>query len=94
MSLEPILRETQDKLVKSMQKFADARKNKTLTDSQRMKVVVEAICNIIPSINNIWVETSSGSDIVMVNNDSINVQVEQLSDGQRVFLSLVSDIVT
>lgn len=93
LSLEPILRETQDKLVKSMQKFADARKNKTLTDSQRMKVVVEAICNIIPSINNIWVETSSGSDIVMVNNDSINVQVEQLSDGQRVFLSLVSDIV-
>lgn len=93
LSLESILRDTQDKLDKSMEKFAEAKKNNTLTDSQRMKIVVQAICSIIPSISNIWVETSSGSDIVMVNNDGIDIRVEQLSDGQRVFLSLVSDLV-
>ena len=70
-----------------------AKENQTLTDSQRLRVVVSAICKIIPSINNIWVETDSGSDIVMIDNDSTIIRVEQLSDGQRVFLSLVSDIV-
>ncbi|MEL0605545.1 retron Ec78 anti-phage system effector ATPase PtuA [Pseudoalteromonas undina] len=92
-SLKPILEETKKKLVVSKLKYQTAKENQTLTDSQRLRVVVSAICKIIPSINNIWVETDSGSDIVMIDNDSTIIRVEQLSDGQRVFLSLVSDIV-
>jgi len=93
VSLKPILKKAQDQLDEAVSKLELATENQTLTDAQRKVIVVDAICSIIPSISDIWVETDSGADIALVKNDSVDIKIEQLSDGQRVFLGLVSDLV-
>jgi predicted ATP-binding protein involved in virulence len=91
-SLAPLLAQTIVQLSDAKSKQASAKEHQTITDVQRKRIVVEAICNVIPSISDIWVETESGSDIIMVQNDDVAVKLGQLSDGQRVFLALVSDL--
>lgn len=62
------------------------------SDLKQMMTVVDAIVKVIPSIDNIWVETASGVDEIKVMNDGYIVHLSQLSDGQRVLLGLVSDL--
>ena len=93
VSLEPILKQTKQHLTEALATLESAKGNQVLTDAQTKDIVVRAICSVIPSINDMWVETDSGSDIVLVKNDSIDITIEQLSDGQRTFLGLVSDLV-
>ncbi|WGL99519.1 AAA family ATPase [Arsenophonus sp. aPb] len=92
VSLKPLLDDTRHKLAEALLKQKIAGKHQTLTDFERKEVISNAICAVVPSINKIWVETDSGSDIIMIENDGINVRLEQLSDGQRVLLALVSDL--
>ncbi|AIS53814.1 retron Ec78 anti-phage system effector ATPase PtuA [Vibrio coralliilyticus] len=92
-SLVPILAQTELQLENALLSIDSAQEKQTLTDAQKIEVVVGAICSVIPSLSNIWVETNSGSDTVLVTNDSIDITIEQLSDGQRTFLGLVSDLV-
>lgn len=63
-----------------------------LTETAQMDIVSRAITTVVPSISRIWVETASGADIIKVTNDLQDVTIEQLSDGQRVFLALVADL--
>lgn len=93
MSLEPILKKTRDQLNDALSTLKSAITNQVLTDAQTKKIVVQAICSVIPSVSDMWVDTSTGSDVVLVKNDSIDINIEQLSDGQRTFLGLVSDLV-
>lgn len=72
--------------------LADKEKNSDIEPSRQKKLITQAISQIVPSISNIWVETTSGADKVKVINDGHEVVVEQLSDGQRVFLGLVADL--
>ncbi|EMN7269188.1 AAA family ATPase [Vibrio parahaemolyticus] len=92
-SLKPILTQAQKQLNDALLTLKSANEKHVLTDAQTKEIVVNAICRVIPSISNIWVETDSGSDIVFVTNDSIDITIEQLSDGQRTFLGLVADLV-
>ncbi|GBL02060.1 ATP-binding protein [Vibrio harveyi] len=92
VSLEPILQQTKKQLKEALSTLETADVNKALTDLQTKEVVVNAICKVIPSISDIWVDTSSGSDVILVKNDSVNITIKQLSDGQRIFLGLVSDL--
>ncbi|WP_447824530.1 retron Ec78 anti-phage system effector ATPase PtuA [Aeromonas salmonicida] len=59
---------------------------------KQMRTVIDAVVKVVPSIEDIWVETSSGSDEVKVKNDGGIVNFSQLSDGQRVLLSLIADL--
>ncbi len=93
VSLKPILNQTQEQLNTALSLLNSSKENRTLTDAQTKDIVVKAICSVIPSISDIWVDTSSGSDVVLVKNDSIDITIEQLSDGQRTFLGLVADLV-
>ncbi|MGS2977410.1 AAA family ATPase, partial [Escherichia coli] len=43
-------------------------------------------------ISKMCVEMTTGSDLVKVTNDGHDATIDQLSDGQRVFLSLVADL--
>ncbi|MUK93248.1 AAA family ATPase [Aliivibrio fischeri] len=92
VSLEPILQQTKKQLNEALSTLEAADVNKVLTDLQTKDIVVNAICKVIPSISDIWVDTSSGSDVVLVKNDSVDITIKQLSDGQRIFLGLVSDL--
>ncbi|SQD78215.1 retron Ec78 anti-phage system effector ATPase PtuA [Moritella yayanosii] len=91
-SLAPLLEQTIVQLNNAKSKLALAKEQQTITDVQRKRIVVDAICSVIPSISDIWVETASGTDIIMVKNDGIAVKLGQISDGQRVFLALISDL--
>lgn len=92
VSFKPLLEDANQKLADALLKQKIAREHQTLTDLERKEIISNAICEVVPSINKIWVETDSGTDIIMVENDGINVRLEQLSDGQRVLLALVSDL--
>ncbi|MGT4674973.1 retron Ec78 anti-phage system effector ATPase PtuA [Aeromonas caviae] len=62
------------------------------SDLKQMMTVIDAVVKVVPSIENIWVETGSGVDEIKVSNDGNIVSLSQLSDGQRVLLGLVSDL--
>ncbi|QYJ79857.1 retron Ec78 anti-phage system effector ATPase PtuA [Shewanella acanthi] len=92
-ALIPLLETTQKQLDDALAILERANDNSFLSDATKKEIVVAAICKVIPSISNIWVETESGSDIVFVTNDSVDITIEQLSDGQRTFLGLIADLV-
>lgn len=92
ISLKPLLEDAKRKLKEAQLKQRLAKEQQTLTDLQRKTLVVKAICDVIPSVSDIWVETESGVDIIMLKNDDITIKLSQLSDGQRIFLALVSDL--
>ena len=93
LSLEPILEKAKKDLETALEIIELARDNHVLTTAQIKQVAVKAICSVIPSISDIWVEASSGDDVVFVKNDSVDITIKQLSDGQRTFLGLVADLV-
>lgn len=92
-SLKPLFDDAQKQLNEAQLTQRLAKDQHTLTDLQRKEIVVKAICDVIPSVSDIWVETKSGIDTIMVRNDGILIKLAQLSDGQRVFVALVSDLV-
>ena len=65
---------------------------KGISDAKQRDIVVSAITAIVPSVGRIWVETKSGYDEVIVENDHVEINLAQLSDGQRVFTALVGDL--
>ncbi|MBS1205907.1 MAG: uncharacterized protein H6R25_2806 [Proteobacteria bacterium] len=92
VSVKPLLDEAELKLADAISKESKLVKTGTLPEALQKKLIVKAISTVVPSISNIWVDTSSGSDVVKVISDNNEVTIEQLSDGQRVFLGLVADL--
>ncbi|MBS2867103.1 AAA family ATPase [Klebsiella pneumoniae] len=91
-SMVPLLEETQKKLLTAQMRKESLQSVNMLTETAQMDIVSRAITTVVPSISRIWVETASGADIIKVTNDLQDVTIEQLSDGQRVFLALVADL--
>ncbi|MQL48139.1 AAA family ATPase [Photorhabdus khanii] len=91
-SMMPLLEETQKKLLTAQMRKVTLQSVNMLTETAQMDIVSRAITTVVPSISRIWVETASGTDIIKVTNDLQDVTIEQLSDGQRVFLALVADL--
>ncbi|MBN3096510.1 AAA family ATPase [Pectobacterium brasiliense] len=91
-SMEPLLKETQLKLFKAQVKKTAIQSSTALPEATQLKIVSDAITTVVPSISQVWVDSSSGADVIRVINDDKNVAVEQVSDGQRVFLALVADL--
>lgn len=91
VSVKPLLEDAQKKLDIAITSI-DKEKNSDIDPLRQKKLIIQAISQIVPSISNIWVETTSGADKVKVTNDDHDVVIEQLSDGQRVFLGLVADL--
>ncbi|EYU15481.1 retron Ec78 anti-phage system effector ATPase PtuA [Photorhabdus aegyptia] len=92
VSVKPLLEDMKDKLVATISKHNASIENQMLPESAQRKIVEQAITTVVPSISRIWVETATGVDVIKVTNDSLDVTIEQLSDGQRVFLGLVADL--
>ena len=88
-SLRPLLEKAEEQLQYLLLQSQDETKQLNIMQKE---MVVKAICNTVPSISNLWVETLSGSDLIKITNDNEDVTIEQLSDGQRIFLVLVADI--
>lgn len=91
-AMKPLLLEAQHKLKFALTESANQSNENTLSDADQMAIVSSSITQVVPSISRIWVETASGSDVIRVINDDLDVTVDQLSDGQRVFLGLVADL--
>lgn len=91
-SMVPLLEETRKKLLTAQMRKESLQSVNMLTETAQMDIVSRAITTVVPSISRIWVETASGADIIKVTNDLQDVTIEQLSDGQRVFLALVADL--
>ncbi|EOF8195420.1 retron Ec78 anti-phage system effector ATPase PtuA [Yersinia enterocolitica] len=91
-SMLPLLEETQKKLLTAQMRKEALQSVNMLNETAQMDIVSRAITTVVPSISRIWVETASGADIIKVTNDLQDVTIEQLSDGQRVFLALVADL--
>lgn len=90
-SLTHLLDETKRKVqIALLAELATTTSRHSVAD--QMAIVEGAITAVVPSISKIWVETSSGADVIKVTNDNQDVSVEQVSDGQRVFLGLVADL--
>ena len=92
LSLKPLLDTVEKQLIDAKATKELANTQESLTDLEKKNIVIKAICVLIPSISKIWVDTTSGIDVIMLENDGVNIRLEQLSDGQRVFLSLVADL--
>lgn len=84
-----ILNETKEKYNLALEQKEN---NKGIGDSKYLELTVKTIVDVVPSVSNIWVETKSGFDEIYVTNDSEKVKISQLSDGQRIFMSLVADL--
>jgi len=91
LSLRPLLDDARRKIQIAQLKDVTTAKNMHSVAAQ-MTIVASAITAVVPSISNIWVETASGADVIKVTNDQQDVSVDQISDGQRVFLALVADL--
>lgn len=91
-SMVPLLEETQKKLLAAQMRKVNVQSVNMPTEATQMEIVSRAITMVVPSISRIWVETESGVDIIKVTNDLQDVSIEQLSDGQRVFLALIADL--
>ncbi len=91
-SFRTLLDETNKKLFALKNRQQAQRTRTTLSEDRQMEIVSGAITTVIPSISRIWVDTSSGADVIRVINDDNDVTIEQISDGQRVFLGLVADL--
>jgi predicted ATP-binding protein involved in virulence len=72
----------------SLKKLGNDAHNQT----NHIQTVVEAICTAIPSIEGIWLDNSDGLDEIKVKTYGSVVNLNQLSDGQRILLTLVADI--
>nr|WP_314265800.1 retron Ec78 anti-phage system effector ATPase PtuA [uncultured Moellerella sp.] len=92
ISVKPLLEQAQLTLSEVISKENKIIKNNSLSYSSQKNLIVQAVSSTVPSISNIWVETDSGIDVIKVTNDGKTVTIDQLSDGQRVFLGLVADL--
>lgn len=90
-SLVPLLEDARRKVQIALLTNMAAEKSRHSVTAQ-MAIVTDAISAVVPSISKIWVETASGTDVIKVTNDHQDVSVDQISDGQRVFLGLVADL--
>lgn len=92
VSVKSLLEQMKLKLSEASERNDAAVSSKMVTESVQKSIVEKSICSVVPSISKIWVEMTTGSDLVKVTNDGHDVTIDQLSDGQRVFLSLVADL--
>ncbi|SIR07168.1 retron Ec78 anti-phage system effector ATPase PtuA [Marinobacterium stanieri] len=56
------------------------------------RAIRETISRAVPGVSDIWVDSESGYDIVYIKSRGENLLINQLSDGQRALISLVSDL--
>ncbi len=85
-SLIPLLQSKQ-------QQLAELTQNQNLAeDIQTLQLINKTICETVPSISQIWFDSTSGQDVIWLENDDIHVRLDQLSDGQRTYMALVADI--
>lgn len=59
---------------------------------QSLDIVCQALREVIPSFDGMRLDQSNGADEIRVTLDANEVLFEQLSDGQRLFVSLIADI--
>lgn len=59
---------------------------------KEIEIVQKAITLCMPKIKDIYVDISSGIDEIYVQLDDKKLNINQLSDGQRIFLGLVADL--
>ncbi|VAW49557.1 ATP-binding protein [hydrothermal vent metagenome] len=91
-ALEPLLIEKQQQL-ESLSKNNKVHSEKNNFDDVKVIDIIDnVICQVVPSISKIWVESTSGDDLIMLRNDEVKVRLKQLSEGQRIFMSLVADL--
>lgn len=68
-------------------------KIKTLQDATyKIKILQKAITECIPEIEDIYVDISSGLDKIYVHINGKKININQLSDGQKIFLGIVADL--
>lgn len=89
-TLKPLLTQKQEQL--KLLKEIHAVPDRMASDSKTIEVVNNVICDVVPSVNRIWMDSKSGTDTIMLVNDGVIVNLNQLSEGQRTFISLVSDL--
>ncbi|WP_180295745.1 retron Ec78 anti-phage system effector ATPase PtuA [Snodgrassella communis] len=65
---------------------------KSIDEIKEIKILKEAITLCVPEITDIYVDISSGIDEIYVQLDDKKLNINQLSDGQRIFLGLVADL--
>lgn len=85
-SLIPLLQSKQQQLAELTQNQHVAE------DIQTLQLINKTICETVPSISKIWFDSTSGQDVIWLENDGIDVRLDQLSDGQRTYMALVADI--
>ncbi|WP_340617885.1 retron Ec78 anti-phage system effector ATPase PtuA [Xenorhabdus entomophaga] len=88
-SLIPILDMFKDKY----SQYLGEKKAPGFNESFILSRVTQAISRVVPNVEGIWVEDKSGIDEIFVFIDGNKVKLTQLSDGQRVFIALVADLV-
>lgn len=59
---------------------------------KEIEIVQKAITLCVPKIKDIYVDISSGIDKIYVQQDDKKLNINQLSDGQRIFLGIVADL--
>ncbi|WP_239423987.1 AAA family ATPase [Snodgrassella communis] len=59
---------------------------------KEIEIVQKAITLCVPKIKDIYVDISSGIDEIYVQLDDKKLNINQLSDGQRIFLGIVADL--
>jgi predicted ATP-binding protein involved in virulence len=65
---------------------------KSIDEIKEIKILKETITLCVPGITDIYVDISSGIDEIYVQLDDKKLNINQLSDGQRIFLGLVADL--
>lgn len=97
--LSGIINEQDEKAWKHLQNRISERDNilKTLKNdnsspSRSREIIKSAIIKCHPSINDIFVDKTSGRAEVKVNNDGVIINILQMSKGQQVYFSLIADI--
>jgi len=60
--------------------------------SKQLRAVKKAVIDIVPSVSELFVDRSSGRAELKVNNDGININIYQASQGQQVLVGLAADL--
>jgi predicted ATP-binding protein involved in virulence len=70
----------------------EAKKDQAVDSNRNLDIVVAAINKVIPTIKTLFLDNTNGTDQIKVETNSYTVNLSQLSDGQRIFMTLVADI--
>lgn len=61
-------------------------------NDKKIEILKQAIKQCMPEINDIYVDISSGRDEIFIQLGNEKLNINQLSDGQKIFLGIVADL--